>query len=147
MVDERNVMFEKLPAGCPFQLEFNPKEMPMTITDDCNSSELYNKIQTFQHLGFHIEIDLIWTGPVFFDENQYGILKDLFADRKAFYIYPNPSAEPELKFLVNWTGNLDFKSATGWQDGWGYYGTMHLVGAESYTKDMLPDWVFSQEDS
>lgn len=143
MVDSRNIQFE-IDIGYPFQLEYNPEDSKMRIIDNCNSITLYTKIQSFQHICFSVEFDLIWTKKVPFDENQYNILWDLFKERSEFYIYPNPSAMPDLKFLVNWIGKFDFSSMDGWFDGFGYFGTINLIGAEELRKTDFPEWLFNE---
>jgi len=144
-VDPRNISF-KVGSDPIFQLTFNPKNAPLRLMESGKSLTLWDGVQSFQHLGIIFEIDLIWTDPVFFDETQYEVLKALFKERTSFYVYPNRSAEPDLRFLVNWVGNFDFEPATGWQDGWGYFGTMNLVGAVKldYDDASLDPWELNE---
>ena len=141
MVDSRNVKFEVSPDPA-FQLVFNPGKVEQRIFKADNIVPLYNKLETTQLLGFIVEFDLIWEAPVLFNESQQIILKDLFKGTDPFYFYPNPSAMPALKYLVRWANALEFKSSNGWMDGWGWLGTINLVGAELLQAGDLDDWDF-----
>ncbi len=139
MVDPRNIQFEIIDdLDSPFQLEFNPKNSIPRIFKSQNVIELYNKLKSRQRMGFIVGFDLIWEKPVFFDEAQYNQLYGLFLEEPSFYIYPNPSAEPDMKFLVDYDTDFDFESAVGFLDGWGWFGTIKLFGAELLQRGDLP---------
>ena len=131
MQDVRNIAIGSGVGACPVQLPFNPKESKIRIIDNCNPNKLYNGVQTAAHISFTIEIDLVWGAPIFFDDAQYKTLRTLWLDRSPFYIYPNPLYAPEIAFKVQWLDNYNFESATGWLDGWGWFGIIKLVGAET----------------
>jgi hypothetical protein len=136
MVDARNIKFEDLDETT-IEITYNPKQTDLRIVDNCNNNALYNGVQTSTHISFTVEFDLSWSDPVYFDETQYAIIRSLWLNREPFYIYPNPLAAPEVKFLVTWMGNFEFKSATGWLDGWGWLGVIRLVGAETLEEAII----------
>ena len=130
MADDRNIKFEDSEEN-EYQLPFNPKETNPIIRKNGNENTLHNGIEVFSLISHTISFELVWNGPIYMDEAQFVALRSLWLVGEPFYIYPNPPFAPDVKFLVRWKGDFDFKSATGWLDGWGWFGKIQLVSAQT----------------
>jgi len=142
MVDTRNIKF--LLNSDIYQLTYNPKKSKMKIFKALNILETYDKLESEQFLGYIIEFELEWVKNVPFDETQRGELLTLFKANTSFYVYPNPDAEPTMRYLVKWKSDFDFESSNGWFDGFGEYGKIVLLGQELLQNADLSNWTFNQ---
>ena len=128
MSDE--IKLEFMASGASdYQFGYNPDKMLIWFEHIQVPHELGSGITKFYHKGYKFMAQLSWKAPVFFRDDQYDRLRQIFNLHDGLTVTPCPDSCAGACYAVNWSNDFTFVLVEG-VTPFGYVGTMILEGSE-----------------